>query len=153
MLKKITYVGFFGLITALIGIVTLQYRFPVGPVLIGLGVFALLGVMVVGRGFKSALPDLVFGSIDTGLLAIPALWGGALFGVAGAIAGAVIGDALTDAIAGFFEGSVAQWLRQRGFEAGREPVTTSLGKMSGCLLGAGLVLTVALIFGVSPRFG
>jgi hypothetical protein len=38
---------------------------------------------------------IVFCSIDTGSLTIPALWGGILFGVVEAIAGGVIGDALT----------------------------------------------------------
>jgi hypothetical protein len=71
------------------------------------------------------------------------------YGAAGAVAGGVIGDALTDSIAGFFEGHIAEWLRSRGFEESREAVTTSLGKMSGCLLGSGFVLTIALIAGVT----
>ena len=95
---------------------------------------------------------MVFGAIDTGLLTIPALWGGILFGVAGAIAGGVIGDAVTDAIAGFFEGSIAEWLRSKGIEESREAVTTALGKMSGCLLGSGFVLSVALLAGIKPEF-
>ena len=65
----------------------------------------------------------------------------------------VIGDAVTDAVAGFFEGSIAQWLKSRGIEASREPATTSLGKMCGCLLGSGVVLSIALMFGIKPRFG
>ena len=73
------------------------------------------------------------------------------FGVAGAIAGGVIGDALSDATAGLFEGHVAEWLRSQGFEESREAVTTALGKMSGCLLGSGLVLSVAFLFGFSPE--
>ena len=76
-----------------------------------------------------------------------------LFGVAGAIAGSVIGDALTDAIAGFFEGSIAEWLRAKGIEESREAVTTAFGKMSGCLLGAGVVLSIALLSGIEPKFG
>ena len=95
-----------------------------------------------------SVPDLVFGGIDTGLLAVPALAGGLAFGVAGAIAGGVIGDSVTDGVAGFFEGGVAEWLRNHGFEESREMVTTSLGKMAGCLLGSGLVLSVAMLFGI-----
>ena len=98
---------------------------------------------------SAAVPDLVFGSIaHTGLLVIPTLLGGLTFGVAGAIAGTVIGDALTDAIAGFFEGNIAEWLRSAGFSEAREPVPTSLGKMAGALLGAGLVLSIAWLVGV-----
>ena len=88
----------------------------------------------------------------SGLLVIPALWGGLAFGVAGAIAGGVIGDALTDAVAGFFEGGIAEWLRERGIEESREAITTALGKMSGCLLGAGMVLSLALLLGITPQF-
>ena len=90
--------------------------------------------------------------IDTGLLVIPALIGGALFGVAGAIAGGVIVDALTDAIAGFFEGSIAEWLRKKGISEERESVTSALGKMTGCFLGSGAVLSLALLFGIQPTF-
>ena len=82
------------------------------------------------------------------MLVIPALFGGLAFGVPGAVAGGVIGDAVTDSIAGLFEGSVADWLRGRGFDESREAVTTSLGKMSGCPLGSGVVLSVALIAGI-----
>lgn len=120
--------------------------------MLGLGVIPLLGLLVARRPLTGAIPDLVFGAIDTGLLTIPALWGGVLFGVAGAIADSVIGDALTDAIAGFFEGHVATWMRDHGFQESREALTTSLGKMAGCLLGSGIVLSMALLFGVSPKF-
>ncbi len=152
MTKKAAYVGFLGTIIALIGVVTLQYRFPIGPIVLILAFIPLLGLFLAKRSFKGAIPDLIFGAIDTGLLSIPALWGGSLFGVAGAIAGGVVGDALTDGIAGFFEGGIAQWLKEKGIEVSREPVTTGLGKMAGCLFGSGLVLSVALIFGIQPSF-
>jgi len=111
------------------------------------------GLLIAKRSLIGAIPDIVFGAIDTGLLTIPALWGGVLFGVAGAIAGGVVGDALTDAIAGFFEGGIAQWFRERGIVESREPVTTALGKMAGCLSGSGAVLTIALLIGITPEFG
>jgi hypothetical protein len=85
-------------------------------------------------------------------LTIPALVGGSFFGVAGAITGGVIGDALTDGIAGFFEGSISTWLKEKGIDESREPVTTSLGKMAGCLFGSGFVLSIFLVFGVRPNF-
>jgi len=43
-------------------------------------------------------------------------------------------------------------LREKGIEESREPITTALGKMAGCLLGAGFILSLALIFGVRPSF-
>ena len=152
MLRKATYVTFLGIIVAVIGVITLRNRFPIGPIVLMLSVIPLGGLMLTRRPLVGAVPDFIFGALDTGLLTIPALWGGVLFGVAGAIAGGVIGDALTDGIAGFIEGGIAEWLRKQGIEESREPVTTSLGKMTGCLLGGGLVLTVALLLGIAPEF-
>ncbi len=120
--------------------------------MLGLSAIPVVGLVVARRTLVGAIPDIIFGAIDTGLLTIPALWGGVLFGVAGAVAGGVIGDAITDAIAGFFEGSIAAWLRRRGVDESREAVTTALGKMAGCLAGSGFVLTVAHAFGVQPHF-
>lgn len=100
---------------------------------------------------KQQIPDFIFGAIDTGLLTIPALIGGSIFGVIGAIVGGVIGDAVTDSIAGFFEGSIAEWLREKGIEESREALTSSLGKMTGCLAGSGLVLLIAVLFGVDIK--
>ncbi|UCC12765.1 MAG: hypothetical protein JSW02_04360 [candidate division WOR-3 bacterium] len=152
MIKKAGYVGVLGIIVAVIGVATLQSSLPVGPVILGLATIPLVGIIIAKRTMRSAIPDLIFGAIDTGLLTIPALWGGAIFGVAGAIAGGVIGDALTDGIAGFFEGSIATWLRRKGIEESREPINAALGKMAGCLAGSGLVLTCALIIGIRVRF-
>jgi hypothetical protein len=152
MLRKLTYVGLAVVLVAFAGVHSVTEQLPIGPVVLGLAAIPLLGLLVARRSLLSATPDLIFGAIDTGLLAIPALWGGLAFGVAGAIAGGVIGDALTDAIAGFFEGGIAEWLRERGIEESREPVTSGLGKMAGCLLGSGLVLCVALLAGIEPTF-
>jgi hypothetical protein len=151
MFRQAAYVAILGIIVAAIGVYTLQQRIIIGPVIIALALVPLGGLLLARRSLKSAVPDLIFGGIDTGLLVIPALGGGVLFGVAGAIAGGVIGDALTDGIAGFFEGGIAQWLRKHGIEESREAVTTALGKMSGCLIGSGAVLSLALLLGVSPR--
>ena len=152
MLKKISYVSLFCIAMAVLGVVTLTKRLPIGPIVLALSIIPLVGIVLAKRSLKRAIPDLVFGSLDTGLLTIPALWGGSMFGVAGAIAGGVIGDAITDGIAGFVEGSIAKWLRDKGIEESREPVTTSLGKMAGCLLGSGFVLSVALLIGIQPAF-
>ena len=153
MVRKGIYVGLVALPVALLGFYTLERRIPLGPIVLGISLVPLFGMILAKRPLLGAVPDMVFGAIDTGLLTIPAIWGGMVFGTAGAIAGGVIGDAVTDAVAGFFEGSVAQWLKSRGIEASREPITTSLGKMCGCLLGSGVVLSIALMFGIKPRFG
>lgn len=153
MIGKAAYVTLVSAPVAIIGLLALQHQLPIGPVVLGLGLVPLIGLIFASRKILGALPDMVFGAIDTGLLVIPALWGGLAFGVAGAIAGGIIGDALTDAIAGFFEGSISEWLRGKGIEESREAVTTALGKMSGCLLGAGVVLSIALLIDIRPEFG
>lgn len=148
MLRQGSYVGVFALLIAVVGVLTLRQRMAVGPMILVLGLVPLLGLILARRPLSRAVPDLIFGGIDTGLLTLPALGGGVAFGVAGAIAGGIIGDSITDAIAGFFEGRVAEWLRGKGIESSREPVTTALGKMAGCLLGSGLVLSVAWLAGL-----
>jgi hypothetical protein len=152
MIKKISYVSLFCIIVAVFSVITLTNRFPLGPVVLALSIIPLAGITLAKRSLKRAIPDLIFGSLDTGLLTIPALWGGSLYGIAGAIAGGVVGDALTDSIAGFFEGSIAKWLRNKGIEESREPITTALGKMAGCLLGSGTILSLALLIGIQPPF-
>ncbi len=149
MVGKAAYVSFLGAIVVVVSILALRFGWPMGPVVLVLGALPLGGIVLGSRSIKAAVPDLVFGAIDTGLLAVPALLAGMRWGVAGAIAGGVVGDAVTDSIAGFFEGGIAQWLRRRGIDESRDPLTTSLGKMAGCLLGAGVVLSIALVFGVS----
>lgn len=152
MIKKASIVCVIGLPVALAGFFSLKHNLPTGPIILIIASIPIFGLFIVKQPLKSAIPDLIFGAIDTGLLTIPALWGGINFGAAGAIAGGVIGDALTDAIAGFFEGSISEWLRSKGIEESREAVTTSLGKMSGCLFGSGIgiVLTTSLILGIKP---
>ena len=152
VVRKASYVTLVSLPVVLIGLATLRYKLPVGPIIVGLTIFPLAGIWLARRSLMRAVPDMIFGAIDTGLLTIPALGGGYFFGVAGAITGGVIGDALTDAVAGFFEGGISEWLRARGIEESREAVTTALGKMAGCLMGSGLVLTAALLLGIRPEF-
>jgi hypothetical protein len=148
MAKHAILVAAVSIVVAAGGVVALRQDWPLGPLVLLLGAVPLLTLRLAGRRLSAAVPDLIFGGLDTGLLVIPALAGGLTFGVAGAIAGSVIGDALTDAVAGFFEGAMAEWLRAHGFEESRETVTTALGKMAGCLLGSGLVLTLALLLGI-----
>lgn len=71
-----------------------------------------------------------------------AIIGGHVAGVAGAIIGGVVGNAITDGIAGIFEGQMAEKLRSQLVAEERTMLKSAVGKMAGCLLGAGVVLAI-----------
>ena len=122
----------------------------IGPVIILLGFTPWIPLRISGRPIRSVCADIVFGAIDTGILGIAALIGASFAGALGAIVGGTVGDAITDGFAGLFEGRVAEYLRKHGIKEARTPLSSSMGKMSGCLIGIGIVLTIAWsILGVS----
>jgi hypothetical protein len=149
VLKEALYVGFIGIIVAVISIYSLKNNFSIGPMILALGLLPVLGILFSNRKLSASTPDMLFGAIDTGMLVIPAIAGGHYYGIVGAVAGGVIGDAITDSVAGFFEGGIARWLRDHGIAESRDPISTSLGKMAGCLVGAGIVMSVASLIGIS----
>ncbi len=113
-----------------------------GLVLIGLSFLCLASLIPFKVNLKSVLPDIFFGIIDNGILAILAIFGGHFAGVTGAIIGGVVGNAITDGIAGIFEGHMAEKLRIKLVVEERTMLKSAVGKMAGCLLGAGAVLAV-----------
>jgi hypothetical protein len=115
----------------------------IGPIIILLGLVPWIPLRIFGRTIRSTGADIVFGAIDTGILGILALVGARFAGVLGAIVGGAVGDAITDGFAGLFEGRMAEYLRKHGIEESRTPLSSSMGKMSGCLIGVGIVLTIA----------
>jgi sugar phosphate permease len=121
--------------------VAISYKRLIGPTLILLGFLSLVPLRLFGRSIKSCSADIVFGAIDTGFLGVAALIGASFAGVLGAIVGGAAGDAITDGFAGLWEGKVAQHLRKRGIREARTPLSASMGKMAGCFLGVGLLLT------------
>jgi len=122
----------------------------IGPIIILLGFVPWIPLKISGRTIKSTGADIVFGAIDTGILGIAALIGASFAGVLGAIVGGAVGDSITDGFAGLFEGRMAEYLRIHGIEEVRTPLSSSMGKMSGCLIGVGIVLTIAWsILGIS----
>jgi hypothetical protein len=78
-----------------------------------------------------------------------AVIGAEIAGVAGAIIGGTVGNAITDGIAGLFEGHMAERLREEKVSEKRTMIGSSIGKMAGCLLGAGFVLIIANL--IDPR--
>jgi len=128
-------------------IVSVSYFFVtskllIGPILILLGIFSLLPLILLKTPAQILRSELLFGIIDNGILAIFALSGAELFGLLGAIVGSVVGNAITDGLAGIFEGYEWQKITRSKIKEKRTILTIALGKLSGCLLGAGAVLTL-----------
>jgi hypothetical protein len=115
----------------------------IGPTLIAIGLLAWIPIIISGRTIKSAGADIIFGMVDTGFLGLAALIGARYGGILGAIVGGAVGDAITDGFAGIFEGKVAEFLRKHGIDEARTPMSASMGKLSGCLIGVGITLTIA----------
>ena len=135
------------LILAVVIISVISYviynKYLIGPVLILLGFLPWIPLKIAKRPIKSVGADILFGAIDTGILGIAALIGASFAGVLGAIVGGAAGDAITDGFAGIFEGRMAEYLRKHKIEEARTPLSASMGKMSGCLIGIGITLTIA----------
>lgn len=113
-----------------------------GLILIILALLCLVSLIPFKINLKSVLPDIFFGLIDNGILAILAIFGGHFAGVTGAILGGVVGNAITDGIAGIFEGHMAEKLRSKFIAEERTMLKSAVGKMAGCLLGAGVILAI-----------
>lgn len=115
----------------------------IGPIIILLGFIPWIPLKISGRTIKSTGADIIFGAIDTGFLGMAALIGANFAGILGAIVGGAVGDSITDGYAGLFEGKMAEYLRKHGIDEARTSLSSSMGKMSGCLIGVGIVLTIA----------
>jgi hypothetical protein len=113
-----------------------------GLILIVLAFVCLASLIPFKIKMKSVLPDIFFGLIDNGILAILAIFGGHFAGTVGAIIGGVVGNAITDGIAGIFEGHTAEKLRLKLVSEERTMLKSAVGKMAGCLLGAGFILSL-----------
>jgi hypothetical protein len=118
----------------------------IGWIIFGLGMLCLISLRFAKISVNQVWPDVIFGIIDNGILAVIAVIGGEVAGVAGAIIGGVVGNAITDGIAGIFEGEMAEKLRERKIAEERTMLGSAVGKMAGCLFGAGVVLIIANFF-------
>ncbi len=134
------------IIIGVISVFLINDGYWIGPVLILLSLLCIISLLPFKIKLKSTLPDIYFGLIDNGILAIMAIFGGHFGGVTGAILGGVVGNAITDGIAGIFEGYSAEKLRLQLVTEERTMLKSAVGKMAGCLLGAGIVLSIASIF-------
>jgi len=117
----------------------------IGPAFLVLG-FLSLGVLKFFKiNLKSVYPDLVFGAIDNGILVFVAVLGGIYAGVFGAVIGGAAGNTITDSLGGLFEGRIAERLRKQKINEERFAMSTMLGKMIGCLFGAGVSLILVWV--------
>lgn len=117
----------------------------IGYILIALTFLCIASLKLFKIKISSVMPDVIFGVIDNGILALMAVIGGEVAGVAGAVIGGVVGNAITDGIAGLFEGYWAENISNDK----RTIVGSAVGKMAGCLFGAGIVLVIATFVGHS----
>ena len=114
----------------------------IGPAFLVIGLINLGFLKIHKVSLRSVYPDIIFGAIDNGVLVFAAVLGGQYAGVAGAIIGGAAGNTLTDGIGGMFEGYIAQNQRKYKIDNNRTPISTMLGKMAGCLFGAGAGLII-----------
>ncbi len=131
-----------GVVVAAVAFTIYHVRF-IGPVVLLLGLIPWIPIKLAGRSIRSTGADILFGAVDTGLMGMAALIGAELAGILGAVVGGLIGDSMTNSLAGIFEGRASEHLRNHGIEEARTPVSASMGKMSGSLIGAGITLTLA----------
>ncbi|MDD5650146.1 MAG: hypothetical protein PHF86_07000 [Candidatus Nanoarchaeia archaeon] len=117
-------------------------QFWIGPIFISLGFLHLLILKLFKRNLKSIWPDLIFGIIDNGILIIAAIIGADFAGILGAIVGGASANAITDGFAGIFEGWTAQYLIKHKIKDKRTALSASIGKMTGCFFGAGIIMTI-----------
>ena len=154
--KKSKWEGFFKALTtffvAAVIIVAVSVYFVldqklIGFIFLGLGVLGCLSLGLFKIKLISVYPDIIFGMIDNGILIFTAVLGGIYAGVAGAIIGGAAGNTLTDGIGGLFEGHIAAHQREYKIDNRRTAMSSMLGKMIGCLLGAGIGLILVWIIG------
>jgi len=114
----------------------------IGPVFILLGILNLIFLKFYHIKITSVYPDIIFGFIDNGVLVLMAVIGGSIAGVAGAIIGGAAGNTITDGLGGLFEGHASEKLRKKKITEKRTAISSTLGKMTGCLFGAGISLSL-----------
>lgn len=113
----------------------------IGPILILLGILCVIFLLLFRIPLQILKSDILFGIIDNGILAVFVLSGAEFFGILGAIVGSLVGNAVTDGFAGILEGYQWQKINNKKIKDERTAFTVAVGKLAGCLFGAGIVLT------------
>ncbi len=134
------------IIILLVSYLFVTQKMIIGPVMVLLGVICILPLFLFKVPIRILKAEIIFGIIDNGILAIFALSGAELFGILGAIVGGLVGNSITDGLAGIFEGYEWQKTKKLKIKDSRTALTVAIGKLSGCLFGGGIVLTIAWSF-------
>jgi len=121
----------------------------IGPAFLVLGVMNVIFLIFFKIELRSVYPDIIFGFMDNGVLVFAAVMGGNYAGVVGAIIGGAAGNTITDGIGGLFEGHIAEHQREYKIDNLRTAISTSLGKMTGCLFGAGIGLILVWLISLA----
>jgi hypothetical protein len=138
--KAVTMFCVFSILVVGISIFLIYDKALIGPAYIAIAFFGMGTLTVFKIKIKSVFPDIMFGLIDNGFLVFAAAFGGQVAGVGGAVLGGAAGNTLTDGFGGIIEGKMAEKLKHDSYEANRNSFTTMMGKVIGCLLGAGIGL-------------
>ncbi len=142
LFKAITsFIGLSILIIAISSYFVFDNKF-IGVSFIGLGIVNLILLGLFKIKINAVYPDIIFGLIDNGVLVFAAVLGGTYAGIFGAIIGGAAGNTITDGIGGLFEGYIAEHQRELKIDNLRTAMSTMLGKMAGCLFGAGIGLII-----------
>jgi hypothetical protein len=142
ILIAVINVGILTIILLAITYLSINQKKALGPLLILTGIISLMPSLFFKIPFRLLKSDIIFGLIDNGILVVFAIMGAELFGIFGAIVGGAVGNAITDAFAGIFEGVEAQKIKN----GKRTALSVAVGKLAGCLFGAGIVLTIGWTF-------
>ncbi len=116
-----------------------------GPVFLIFGIFTLMFLRMIKINPNHIYPDLIFGFVDNSLMVFAAIIGGSFGGVPGAVMGSVAGSTIADGISGFFEGFFSEELKGKKYQSKRSVLSSSLGKITGGLFGAGFSLTIVYL--------
>jgi hypothetical protein len=141
-IKSVLSVTILSVITVISVILFVYQKAWMGFIFILLGLLHILVLRMFGIKANLVWPDIVFGIIDNGILVIAAIIGADFAGILGAVIGGSAANSITDGFAGIFEGWTAQYLRKHKIKEKRTTLSSALGKMAGCLLGAGVAMVI-----------
>jgi hypothetical protein len=142
LFKAISSLIFLSIIIIAISAYFINKENLIGTAFLALGILNLIILKSLRINIAEIYPDMIFGFVDNGVLVFTAIIGGAYAGVFGAIIGGAAGNTITDGIGGLFEGYVAEHQRKMKINTKRTTLSASLGKMAGCLFGAGMGLLI-----------